>query len=362
MKHRLFFLLALLVFHPLSGQAKDTAEWKGSLRGRSTDDTLSSSKSVALIGLTKLHHDFSDVFSAQARGGFLLETGSSSALFTDEFRPESKFLLEEAVFDWAPADFFRIEAGAVDQSHHESPLLVDGGAFPAAREALTLSSGLFSIEADAQQAIPTGQNLTSKSTGKEPTPTLLTEKLRLKYGDEDFSVKLRSSLFRFDKLTHGIAQDSRFYGNTVTGIASASSFYYAYQGFEAGGEIRGTLEGGIESAVGGSYVKNTKGPAGHDSGSYGYFEVKYKGESFQLAPRFEYYKNETDSSPAFYSSKAFGHNNRKGEGVSLSLDFPQSKLNFLVRFFRSRLIENSAFQRDRFTYIELSVGTPYEGF
>ena len=357
-----FLILFFCLVHGAPSKAETIAEWKAALRARSADDTLSSAKSVALMGYSRLHHDFSSLFSTDIRAGIQLETGNSSSLFTDEYKPESKLLLQEASLNIKAHESLTLRAGALDQSHHESPLLIAGGTFPAALGKLSLQKNAWTFSLDAQQAIPTGENLTNKSTGKEATPLLFTSKGKISFASENFKAKLRSSLFRFDKLTRGIAQDSRFYGNTVSGIAGGASFFYEYQGYEFGGEISAPLSQKIESKWGASHIENTKGPKNNNRGLYGYWEVKYQGEKFQLAPRAEYYRNEADSSPAFYSSKSFGHNNRKGYGAAVSVFLPDSKLEFTARYTSTKLIEARTFQRDNFQFFELTVETPYDAF
>jgi hypothetical protein len=354
------FILFFSFLFLSSAFASTKAQWKAGLYGRSTDDKFSSSKTVGAFALAKIDHQISDSLEAFFLGGIALETGSSSALFTNEFEPKSHFLLTEASISWNPWNPLSFRLGALDQSHHNSEILMAGGTFPALMGALNFENESWLMHFDAQGAILTGRTFSTRATGKENTPTLATQKIEAGYSRDGTQFLLRGAHFEFRNLTRGMAQDSRFYGNTISGIANASIFVYNYQGFEAGPEISIPLSKSFALDFGGSRVLNTKGPKGNNVGIHGFSEIRYESKEFSLAPRVEIYKNETDSVPAYFSSSEFGHNNRKGIGAAIKLSLPSVEIE--VRARRSKLIEASTFQKDRFEYLELSVELPYAGF
>jgi hypothetical protein len=351
-------LLSLLIIPPAFSATK--AEWKAGLYGRSTDDKFSSSKTVGTFALARIDHDISDSLQAFFLGGVALETGSSSALFTDEFEPKSHFLLTEASLNWNPWTPLDLRMGALDQSHHNSEILMAGGTFPAAIGTLNFENEGWLIHLDAQGAILTSRTFSTRATGKENTPSLATQKVEAGYSSKNAHFLLRGTHFEYRNLTRGMAQDSRFYGNTISGIGNASNFVYNYQGFEGGPEIRIPFSKNLFLDFGGSRVLNTKGPKGNNVGIHGFSEIRYESKEFSLAPKIEIYKNENDSVPAYFSSSEFGHNNRKGIGASVRLILPSVEIELKAR--RSKLIEPRTFQKDRFEYLELSVELPYAGF
>ncbi|MGZ3695288.1 MAG: hypothetical protein ACXWQO_14280 [Bdellovibrionota bacterium] len=341
---------------------KSKAEWSVALYGRSTDDDLSSARVVGVEGLIRATHELSDSLSAIFVGGILLETGSSASLFTDEFAPTSRILLHEASLNWQPWKAVALRAGALYQSDF-SPLLIDGITFPASKIELSLfPQGPWVLKANGQAAIPTSQRLATKSTGKEATPALFTQTAHAGWQSEDFTLLGRFSHFDFRNLTHGMAQDSRFYGNSIVGVASGSTFLYQYEGYEAGLGMKAALAHSLALSVGVSGLRNQRGPVSHNQGTYGYVELNWQAESFALRPRAEVYRDEADAAPAFYTSSSFGHNNRKGTGLSLKLDLKDPLLTFEIQARESKLIQPATFQRDKFKFIELSVGIPYAGF
>lgn len=330
--------------------------------GRATDDSLSSSRVVGVAGIFHGHYSLSDSLEAELLAGARLETGSSSSLFTDEFEPNTRLFLREASLNWRMVPKVSLRAGAIHQHHHASPLLVDGGTFPAAMAAFDTSWDQIVLHLDAQGAIPVSRTLSTRATGKEPTPTLLTQKIIFGWEDKTTGLRAtgRASHFAFDQLTRGMAKDSRYYGNDVVGVADASRFVYRFEGFELGPDFVVPLAKQWQWAAGASFLRNTQGPRSSNQGLYGYTDLTFKNNSFSLRPRFEWYRNEANSAPAFYSSEEFGHNNRKGVGASVRLALPSAEIELRAR--RGQLIEPRTFQRDRFDYLQLTVELPYAGF
>lgn len=364
-----FFVLATIVLPLLLGAwsslaAETQARWTAGLYGRSTDDSFSSSRTAGAYGAISVAHAFNESLSANLQAGAVFESGSASALFTNEFEPKSRLFLQEASLRWKPLETISLTAGALDQRHHQSPLLVSGGTFPAALAAFTLAPNGWTLYADAQAAIPTSRTLSTRSTGKEPTPLLYTQKLIAGWRSNETQelATFRATHFQYQNLTRGAAQDSRFYGNTVGGIGAASRFAYRFEGFELGPDLALRAGSQVLLTAGASYLQNRSGPAHANRGAYAYAGFTYAANAFSLRPRVEWYRNEADSAPAFYNSAEFGHNNRKGLGASLRLELPKTGLNFELKGRRSRLIENKVFQKDRFDYLELAVEIPYVAF
>ena len=157
-----------------------------------------------------------------------------------------------------------------------------------------------------------------------------------------------------------MAKDSRYYGNEVVGVADASRFVYRFEGFELGPDLSIPFGPKFQWGLGGSFLRNTQGPRTNNQGLYGYTDLTFKGQSFSLRPRFEWYRSEADSAPAFYTSEEFGHNNRQGLGAAIKLVLPAVEIELKGR--RGRLIEPRTFQRDQFDYLQLTVELPYAGF
>lgn len=372
-----FSLIALsflaLSMPALADPGTREAKWAAGIFGRSTDDSLSTSKEAGGSFVVDLNWAFNDSVLTHFRGGTILSAGSSSALFTDEFRPGSILFLTEAKLQWNVYKPFFLTAGAVNQTAIATPLLFSGNTFPSAIAEFKWDIGEWRINAFSQAAIPTGSGLSTRSTGKEEAPLVYTQTAQFTWGKDkenwnsEFLSKvmaaqaaIRITHFDFRNLTHGMAQDSRFYGNSVRGVAAGSTFIYEYEGWEIGPKATIPLTENFSFNLGASWVKNSLGPAASNQGQYAFAGFIVKGSNFAVRPVAEYYKNEADSSPAFYTSKDFGHNNRRGFGGMLTVDLynPAIKINLRIR--NSELITAQPFQRNNFQYYELVVGLPYE--
>lgn len=356
-------LLALALSFASAARAENVARWRASMYGESADDSLSSARVVGVDGRVEFARDFGESVHVHFLGGVFLETGSSSSLFTDEFQPLSRIYLKDARLTWDVASIFSLEAGALQQLPQRSPLLLADSTFPAALAHFHGNSGALVGDLGAEAAIPIGQRLSTKSAGKEPTPLFYAQTASggWKKNESTFAIA-RATHFQFSQLTHGMAQDSRFYGNTVSGVAGASTFYYGYEGFELGGDASIPVAGGFNLIGGVSHVQNRQGPPGQNTGIYGYAGGLLQGHAVDIRAQVDWYQNDSDSTPAFYTSSEFGHNNRRGPGAGIRLALKKIGLDLDLRARTTNLINAQPFQKDKFQYYELKIGIPYANF
>ncbi len=361
MRAPIFLSLLFLASLPAIGADEpDQAKWSAGLYGVSADDTLSSSRVVGVAFALDLQKNLSPSLFTHFRGGAELETGSSSSLFTDEFNPSSKIFLNDARLRWTIFSPLSISGGALRQNILASPLLINAGTFPAALLSLRTAGSRWYAEGHAQAAIPTGTGLTIKRTGKESTPLLFSQTALLGWkSQEDFFVEAKASHFDFRNLTRGMAQDSRFYGNTVDGLALASQYRYRFEGFLSGLSFSLPVLDSLALVGGGQYLQNTRAPEAQNKGRYAFAGVQWRTTSFKLRPVGEWYENEADSAPAFYTSRDFGHNNRRGYGANVLLTLVDPALEIQFRARDAKLIRDYPFQKNNFQYYELTIGLPY---
>jgi len=352
-------IIGLLLF-ALPVEASGLLQWNASLAGRSTDDSFSSTKTVGLAFRLRAKKNLSQALWLKFQGGAILETGSSSTLFTNEFEPKSRLKLEEASFN-SRFSIAQFSLGAL--RHSLSPLVLKGGTFPSAYGALLPVWGNLYSKLELQGSIPTSNTLSTRSTGKEPTPALFTTTGAFGWRDKNAQFAgLNLSYFQFNNLTRGIAQDSRFYGNSVTGIGAASRFPYQYAGFVGGPSALLAINNHHLVGAQLDFSQNDKGPRNSSRGLYGKIEYIYRDQDFAIRPQLEWYQNEGDSSPAFFSHEEFGHNNRKGFGGVVRVELKETKLNFELKYRKTNLIEANTFQRNTFTYGEILLEIPYASF
>jgi hypothetical protein len=157
-----------------------------------------------------------------------------------------------------------------------------------------------------------------------------------KSGKEDF-FQLELSHYKFQDLPSNVAEKSLAFGNSISGTGEASQFNYDFSGanFYFNSRVM-TSELGL--LFSGQYIYNEKAPDGRNSGYLAYLGLEFE----KLIVKLEGFKNESDTSPAFYNSKYHGHNNMQGNGLNLQLNQESSQLN--LRYAKMTPIEQNSIQ------------------
>lgn len=341
------------------------AQWKLGLQGvRFADIDRNESAQTATLDLgSKLQMRLLPVVDFQAEGSVSVATGQAQTRFGDHV-PQSGILLKEALVSVRPLESLTLSAGAVDQGHLDSPLLVSSRAFPGAVERVRIGDKRYSVEVRAQQTVPTSVTMTTKTGLGEATPTFFSESLLLKARfSETVEVRANATHFAFRGLPSQVAVDSQIHGNTVLELGpNTSRFAYEFEGWTAGGMARLILTPGFALSGGTQLLQNTRAPEGFRNGQtiFGETEIALPGE-ITLKPRGEVFFAESDASPAFYNSAEYGHNNRKGFAADLDIAFRKEKFRVGGRYVDANLIDSDLHQgRQRFWMLRFE--TTYANF
>lgn len=253
-----------------------------------------------------------------------------------EFEPIDAINLMDAGIDYNPWNNIEFTVGALNQSRYLSPLLLDSTAFAAIQEKVHLGS--FYLK--AQQSIPANNQLTQRvGTVDDATPYFGMETLGYQSGKNTF-LKLELSRFQYRDLSGATANISREMGNSVTGVKENSSYNYEFAGTNSMMQFEHKFQEGFIISLWGQYLFNEAAPDGRNSGQlanlgFGTEKLMFYGESF---------RNESDSSPGFYNSKYYGHNNMHGNSVAVS--FNQRNFSFDMKYTNATTIENTFTQSD----------------
>ncbi len=327
----------------------------GSIAGTSVQDELRQTRSAGFGINLDIHHSFLDkMLVAHIDGGATLEAGSSQAIFADEYTPSNRFVLNEAALKFIPYSnditTAALEAGAIDQARFDAPGLIGANAFPGALESARFAvggPGNF-VEASAEQAIPVNTSLSTRLGDSIGSPSFFLERAKLGLRpSREFGFEGWASYFSFSNLPHSIAHESRYLGNSVTGLgASGAEYLYGFSGFESGAKlIFGSDKDQIRVSLGGSYVNNLDAPMGANGAILGFARADFNVSSrVALSPRFEAFRNESDASPAYYNSSDILHSNRTGVGLGMGLLLPRDAFELETRWVTAQPIETSPFQ------------------
>lgn len=263
-----------------------------------------------------------------------LETGSNEVLGNiAEFQPYEGINLNHAGLLYTPWDSTSFRIGALNQAELNSPLLVGPEAFAAMDG--KLSVGSFYVK--ATRAIPSNNQL-SRRLGEidSGTPSFNLETIGFKQeGKLSFVTEL--SNYHFSRLSSNIAEKSNSLGNSVAGVGNATNFNYDFRGQNIMFELKYTL-GKNTLLLSGQYLENNKAPKGRREGSL--ISVGFNKSSWTW--ELESFRNESDTSPAFYNSKYHGHNNMGGSAIELS--YEKKEIHFSLRYTSFSPLEESAIQ------------------
>lgn len=239
-------------------------------------------------------------FSATAA----FEVGSNEVIGTiAEYEPEETIDLDQAGVIYKISENLEVEFGALSQGIYHSPLLVSEIPFAAFKQNF-IKDGIF---VSLQQAIPSNNYLAKRvGTIETGTPFFRLETLGYKYGNKNI-FHLQISHFSYRDLSHNIAEKSQVFGNSVTGVGSGTKFLYGFDGYNITVNSSFVVSK-LQLNLGGQLLYNDKAPEKRNRGALIVLGLKGKEYGVEV----ENFHNESDSSPSFYNSKVYGHNNMKG--------------------------------------------------
>ncbi len=362
MKLVFYCLLFTALFNPSLVFSK-TKKKRVNYRPKFFSQVMSDKQTSATIFGTAIDFDFHYLLgpsvTAQIRAGLLLESGSNNSLNLKEFSPDQEVYLEEASFEIRPFDLMKIKIGSLSLKTYNSPLLLGQNVFMGVTESFSFfTQGL--LQFDALQSIPNNQTLSSRSGGiEEGTPLLLMERVKLNLEGDLLSFYFSIGHFKFNNLSSTVANQSRFMGNDVGGGSSLTSYFlYKFEGYNSTFGLTFNQKSYFKVNINGQFLHNTKAPDGQSSAYLANSEIHFK--DFGLG--FSYFRNERNSSPAYYNSKYFGHNNKKG--YALHFTFFDILDSFLLegRWAQFKLIDRSSLLISDGNLLSLNLTKKFQAF
>lgn len=344
-------LLIALIF-TYSGHALGALKWKNmtivphlKLGGDYVDNKQVEARVFALDAYINLNIPWSETVELQVKAGAALETGSNNSFIIDEYAPRRQWSLYEAFVSYTPFQFLDFKVGAVNQGEFDSPLLVTKTAYLSAMEVLNIPfSENHKVYLKLQQAIPNNLNLTQRIGVLESgTPTYMTQTIGADLNGDLFALKLEGTRFEYQDLSTGVAFQSQFLGNSIRGgSALNSAFIYGFKGYNLAGRVRFIPFDSIGLEFSGQYLFNDKAPEQRNTGTLLTGGVLIGNWTVEA----QIFENQSDSSPGFYNSNFYSHNNH--EGGALGLKYKNEQDGVEARFFYvdSSPIAFNAFQSD----------------
>jgi len=295
----------------------------------------------------------------------VFQTGNAQSRFGDLsprtglFVSDSYFLISP--FNSSSSDFFTIELGALSQGRTiNNNVLISGNSFPGVSEVLRFKTNDFSFVLRAQQLIPYSQVENADLSEREPTPTFLTESLKLVWDTENLRASATGGFYSYSKLPSTVADQSRVLGNSVIGDRINADFEYDFKGWFANFNFNTFLSPTLFFKFKALLVENLEAPErlnrGHDFSA----SLLYMNTKFWIGPYGGVFSLEPDVSPAFYNASVFGNNNRDGwyAGLNIFLREP-TRMKLKLEYVDAKLLNPGALQENQKSIV-LTLQTHFE--
>lgn len=291
-------------------------DFQTSLKLKSVDGKQNHSKIWGMKIMTPWDKKWGDQFHFESLWGVILEVGSEDALLVSENAPNNELLLDYAFFEYLhQSKLFSMKVGAINQSLNASPLLFSNLPFMASEQKayfpLSLHSQLYFF---AEEAIPTNHSLLSRlELNEKGAPLFFYYGTGVLVDTAKFKGFIEIGNYLFKNLSHNVANISGLQGNSVDGSASElRTFHFSYSGFNIASKITYQQYHLKYIFLNLEFLRNLKAPRGRSDG----LRIKIGRETQEMQLALEYFKNESDSSIAFYNTSLRGHNNMEGIGLS----------------------------------------------
>ncbi len=305
-------------------------------------DEKQQEQSAAALLYTKVDYKPISFAEFDLFAGLNLLTGHSQYRYGDS-EPHSGFMFKEAAVRLSPFDHFKIAIGALYVQDEPIPsLLISDFSFPGVSEEVQFGTTHQHIQFFAEQMIPTSSSLSTQTADQEQTPGFYAEgiDLRSPLFSRDLIAGLYAGHFKFSTLPGAVASQSALFGNTVheTG-PNSSQFEYGFEGFFGGSELEWLMSRHLKIMVGEHVISNRDAPQDSRYGEMTQLKIQYRvNNDLIITPIFESFMNESDSSPAFFNSAEYGHNNMQGFGGHLRIDFPMEHFYARADYYSADLI------------------------
>lgn len=288
-------------------------------------------------------------FDLDINGGLSLETGSSETVYgVGAFKPTNTLFLGHAELIYRPFALTTLKAGAINQKYHDNPLFITSTPFIGVREIFSYKIANWTIELDFLQSIPSNHTLSRRlGSVSEGSARFFNEKLRVKGEGNVASLEASIGHFAFDQLSSSVAYESRLLGNTVSGFKNLNNkFKYSFVGWNGDLAVDLKTTPGITLTLESAWHLNSNAPDGKNLGYKVGPSVSWETSNrvFQLGV--ETFENQSDSTVAYYSSKSYGHVNRKGNAFSFNVNDNTTELSYGLKAVQADPIEIDPLQSE----------------
>ena len=283
-----------------------------------------------------------------ARVEFELMTGSGSVQEIFKRVGEINGIRHREIFFlWTASRWLALQFGAINQKFLNAPLLMASNPFLSVVQNINMDSGEnYDLLLKFQQAVPNtfSDSNSIYTQGISKTPLFATGSLIWNYHPKSFyTIKTYNTFFHFHHLPNDIANASSAYGNTPA-AGDVAIFKYDYTGFYLSVEPLVQLLPNTGVQLKAHYIHNlmVKEQNLNKGLLYGIQIPIDLTENTRITPGFEYFTNQPDSSVAYYNSEWYGHNNRTGYAVEVTVNLYDHNIEIGMRYMNTHSLREQA--------------------
>jgi len=357
------FLVILGLWAKLTSGALPTDLTLGlSLFGSASDEGPAMSRIAGSELQASFSHAVREMAKLKVEAQLRLETGSARQVFDDEFKPRTGLRLKESSVTITPTGYLEFTLGAVDQDRWNNPQLLSSQSFPSLVEKFEIGSPWFLRLEGLQAYASDTSTLQPWNDFGSASAAFFLERLTIGRRDsQKMESRLYLSHFLFDGLSPALAYQSRFFGNSTSGLGAADSrFQSGFRGFEAGAFTQFEITRDLRPFLSLSAILNTAAPENQRRAWRVTAGTEWAPtETLILGSQLEAFQMESDAGPAVFNSRQRGHNNRSGYGLRISATLPRQGLTVFGEWFQSRPLVAQNFQHD-LNWIQINLRTDYD--
>ncbi len=257
--------------------------------------------------------------------------------------------LNELTLSFYPIEELALEAGALNQNHLQTPMLVMDRAFPGvqAKSEFEVTDN-FKLGLRAQYSIPNSVSFEMDRTDNEAMPSFLTQGFNFDWSAlEWLRIKGQVHHFTYNDLPSVVAFQSGRLGNEVEGIQSSQSkFLYDFDGFSQSYHFDFLMSEKFVPKLNLQIIENSEAPSDRSRSQWVGVGADIFFKTFSFTPSVAYFFAESDSVPALYSDVRLGRNNREGFNYKLKVNFIKSGFSLSANYTQANLIEADPVQND----------------
>jgi hypothetical protein len=301
-------------------------------------------------------------FNADA--GLKFETGSATSSFDQRrYTPKSQISYDHAYLNMEVFDFLNIEAGALNNSElsNASRFTNFGTPFLGVREVLSAGNESISFDVRLTQALPYNDQLSERiGAVDEGSPKYYSEIANLTAVVFNTQFSLQAGHFAYQDLSSSVANEDRYFGNSVSGSTETNSSYlYNFKGWTYAAAIEKSFTNGLKISPAVEMVKNDEAYTGTNTGLSYTLGLSQNIENALVAATITTFENESDTAPAFYNGSDY-KNNYKGN--IYKVDYKNDEgLTTSLKYVDREVIESSLYLANE-KVITLSLRKTYDIF